>query len=72
QILECSDTVCLGAAMLAGVASGVYASAQEAAENMVRTKAVIEPDPALYSAYQEQLERYLAFYPSLEKLRDAR
>ncbi|MDR3643901.1 MAG: FGGY family carbohydrate kinase, partial [Clostridia bacterium] len=32
QILECSDTVCLGAAMLAGVACGVYASAQEAAE----------------------------------------
>jgi xylulokinase len=54
-----------GAALLGGVAGGVFADAAEAVEACVRVSETIDPDPALAAAYAELLPRYRALYPAL-------
>jgi xylulokinase len=58
-----------GAALLGGVAAGVWEDADAAADATVTTGAVIEPDPAWVAPYREAGERFRALYPAL---RDAR
>lgn len=48
----------LGSAMLAGVASGVFASHQEAADKCIRLKDEILPDPQGVAFYEEQFALY--------------
>lgn len=52
------ETASLGAAMLAGLGSGVFASLDEARARMVKRQAVQEPDPARVEVYAELVERY--------------
>jgi xylulokinase len=54
-----------GAALLAGVADGVFADAQTAVAATVRTRGVVEPTPAWASAYDEGYARFRALYPAL-------
>lgn len=56
----------LGAAMLAAVACGEYASVDEAAGAIVRVTETIEPDPALAAKYQQQYLRFQKLYPSVK------
>lgn len=56
---------CLGAAMLAGVAAGLYPSLKEAAAGMVALKSRIEPNPANFPVYDEAYQRYVNLYESL-------
>jgi xylulokinase len=58
-----------GAALLGGVAGGVFADVGEAVEACVRVTARIEPDPELVAAYAEQREAFRALYPALRALR---
>ncbi len=55
----------LGSAMLAGVASGVFASHQEAADKCIRLKDEILPDPKGVSFYEEQFALYKAIQAAL-------
>jgi xylulokinase len=55
-----------GAALLGGVAGGVFASAEEAVERCVRVRARVEPEPGWTDAYGEAYERYRALYPALK------
>jgi len=55
----------LGAAILAGVGLGRYASAQEAAESMVQIDATFEPRPELAGLYDETYAIYQQTYESL-------
>jgi xylulokinase len=55
-----------GAALLGGVAGGVFASAQEAVERCVRVRARVEPEPAWTGAYGEAYDRFRALYPALK------
>jgi xylulokinase len=57
-----------GAALLGGVASGVFADAHEAVEACVRVRDRIEPEPAWQQAYAEGYERYRRLYPALREL----
>jgi xylulokinase len=57
-----------GAALLGGIAGGVFADAGEAVAATVRTKDLVEPDPAWRDAYAELLPRYRALYPALRGL----
>ena len=57
-----------GAALLGGVAGGVYADVGEAVEACVRPAGTIEPDPALVAALAEPLARYRALYPALRSV----
>jgi len=59
------EAVCRGAAMLAGIAAGVYANAEEAARAMARPFTIIEPDVKITSAYSAQKKQYGMLYPAL-------
>jgi xylulokinase len=54
-----------GAALLGGVAAGVFADAGAAVEACVRVSSVIEPDDEAVRAYAEALPEYRALYPAL-------
>lgn len=55
----------LGAAMLAGIAAGVYRDAGEAVSHFVKTDRVFEPDPVRHKIYQQKLESYRELFPLL-------
>ena len=57
-----------GAALLAGVVSGVFADVREAVDACVRVRDELEPDPEWARAYAEGYERYRALYPALRPL----
>jgi xylulokinase len=69
--MQCPDAVCLGTAMLAGVAVGKYASFPEAVERTVQVVETIPPDSAIAETYKAQLQQYRLLYSSLAPLRDA-
>jgi xylulokinase len=56
-----------GAALLAGVASGVFADAREAVSACVRATGAVEPDPAWARAYEEGYARFRELYPALRR-----
>jgi xylulokinase len=57
-----------GAALLAGVASGEFPSAQEAVAACVRVRETVEPNPAWSQRYADGYERYRALYPALRAI----
>jgi xylulokinase len=57
-----------GAALLAGVAGGVFADVHEAVAACVRTRDRIEPDPSWQAAYEDGYARFRALYPALRPL----
>jgi xylulokinase len=54
-----------GAALLGGVAAGVWSDVGEAARACVKPRERIEPDPSWRDAYAEALPRFRALYPAL-------
>ena len=67
-----SDTATtLGAAILAGVGTGVYGSFEEAAQRTVRVKKTYTPDPSAREAYSRGYETYRKLYPALEEIMNA-
>ncbi len=54
-----------GAAMLAGLATGVYATPAEAVQTFVQRERVFTPAPARHAFYQEKHARYRRLYPAL-------
>ena len=64
-----SDTATtLGAAILAGVGTGVYQSFEDAAARTVSVKKTYEPNPVLKHVYDSGYETYRKLYPALEEL----
>jgi xylulokinase len=59
-----------GAALLGGVAAGVFGDVHEAVEATVRVTDTVEPDPAWRGAYAEGYDRFRALYPALRPLED--
>ena len=57
-----------GAALLGGVAAGVFADVHEAVASCVRVRDTVEPDPAWQEAYADGHRRYRALYPALRPL----
>ena len=57
-----------GAALLGGVAGGVWSTVEEAAQACVRVRGVVEPVPAWIAAYREARERFRALYPALSRV----
>jgi xylulokinase len=54
-----------GAALLGGVAGGVFADVHEAVEACVRVREVVEPDPAWQTVYAAGYPRFRELYPAL-------
>jgi xylulokinase len=68
QSLVAGETGCLGAALYAGVAAGVYKDFFEATEKAVRIKETIDPNPSNYGAYDEAYERFILGYEGLRNI----
>ena len=58
HVMECPEAVCLGGAILAGVACGEYGSFREAVEVMVQDVSLVSPDHAIAAAYGPQAKQY--------------
>jgi xylulokinase len=57
-----------GAALLGGVAAGVFGDVHEAVERCVRVRGAVEPDPPWQRIYDERYEHFRALYPALRPL----
>jgi xylulokinase len=66
--LRVREAACLGAAVLAGTASGVYASVSDGVLRTVRTADVYDPDTARMKMYAERAQIYREIYPALKTL----
>jgi xylulokinase len=66
---ETREAAACGAAMLAGLAVGVYGSPEEAVQRVVRrTEGVVEPNPASVEMYEQAYQTYLRLYPALKSI----
>ncbi|GAC1656486.1 MAG: xylulokinase [Ktedonobacteraceae bacterium] len=61
-----SEGPAFGAALLAGVASGLYASVQQACETTVHVVERTAPDPETERVYAQAYATYRALYPALK------
>lgn len=68
RLPEVTEAACLGAALLAGVAAGVYADAPAAVAATVRLERRITPNPASSAAYDQRFRLYTQVYPLLKGL----
>jgi xylulokinase len=59
-----------GAALLGGVAAGVFGDAREAVAACVRVRDVVEPVPEWQPLYAEGYERFRSLYPALRRLEE--
>jgi xylulokinase len=66
--IEVEDGSAYGAALLAGVAAGVFASVDEAASRCVRVTATIDPDDAWTASYRDGYARFTRAYPAVRPL----
>ena len=58
HVMSEHEAVCLGTAILAGVAVGEYASIPQAIATLVKPGAVVHPSPTLSASYWDQFNRY--------------
>jgi xylulokinase len=58
HVMKHEEAACLGAAMLAGVAIGEYASVAQAIRVLVEESAVVTPDERMTANYEQQRKRY--------------
>ena len=66
-VLDNPEAGCLGAAILAGTAIGLFESVDAACEKLVTIKARTAPVPARREVYARLYERYLALYDCLKR-----
>jgi xylulokinase len=69
--MQVTEAACLGAALCAGVATGVYSSADDAVKAACRTGKEFLPDVGRHGRYQELLAGYEELYGALKKVRTA-
>jgi xylulokinase len=65
---EVDDGSAYGAALLAGVAAGLFASVDDAASRCVRVTAAIDPDDAWTASYRDGYARFTRAYPAVRPL----
>lgn len=66
--MDVSEAACLGAAILAGVATEVFGSIDEGVARMVRVKRSYEPDMVRHERYMEKARVFARVYPTLVEL----
>lgn len=65
---ESQSAGCLGDAMAGAVGTGLYASLEEAADNMVKVDKIYEPNMENHKEYQFYLEKYMDLWPMISDL----
>jgi xylulokinase len=66
EVPDLDEAVPLGAALLAGIGTGVYRDEREAFEQVWRPGATYVPDPQAQARYAELYARYESLYPALK------
>ncbi len=66
--LKISEAGTLGVAILAGTASGVYGSIEDAVGKLVKKKKEFYPDGKLHEMYREKYETYKRIYPAVRSI----
>jgi xylulokinase len=66
ELTEVEEGSAFGAALLAGVSNGVFATAQEAVARCVRVRGRVEPNESWARSYEEGYARYRALYPAVK------
>jgi xylulokinase len=66
--LNVSESGCLAGAMLGGVATGEYASLEEATQALVREKETYTPNAAQHAQYDELFAIYRRLWPAVREL----
>ena len=69
EIMATDQGSAFGAALLGGVAGGVYATLEEASTACVRVTEVVEPVAAWIEPYRDARRRFRAYYPALRSVR---
>jgi xylulokinase len=69
ELTESEEGSAFGAALLGGVAGGVFADAHQAVSRCVRPRTAIEPEPVWRDLYADRLPSYRALYPALRPFR---
>lgn len=64
------DTACLGAAILAGKAAGVFPSVSSAVDAMVHIRKTYQPNPANRAVYETQYQKFKHLFEALTPLFD--
>ena len=68
-VLDLPDTTCLGAALLGGIAAGMFADIDEARRHLRVPVRMVEPDAAWSQGYRERRQMtYAAAYAALRPL----
>ncbi len=68
DVTESEEGPGLGAAMLAAVGCGAFASVEEAASRIVRVVDTIEPEPELVAQYEARYAQFRRIYPACKPL----
>ncbi len=68
QTLRNPDSVCLGAAMLAGTATGVFSSIDQAVKLLVHPESNTLPDAGLLEEYSGQFAKYKKGYSTIQDI----
>jgi xylulokinase len=66
EITAVEEGSAFGAALLGGVAGGVFGDAHEAVKACVRVRDVVEPEPKWQKAYADGYQAFRALYPALQ------
>ena len=66
QLLQTSETGCLGAALYAGIGSGIYKDCQDAVTRAVKITQEFTPNPDNKDAYMEAFTRWCDAYDALD------
>lgn len=65
-VMDCKEAACLGAAILAGKAIGVFDNLGDACTNMIKVKKVYKPNPAHALLYDKMYADYKKLFSDLE------
>jgi len=68
EIVEAEEGAAYGAALLAGVGGGVWATVDQACATAVRIRTRIEPEPKSARLMDERYRNYQLIYPALRRL----
>lgn len=68
DVIASEEGPAMGAAMLAAVANGEFASVEDAAAKLVKVVDTIEPDPEIAAKYDVQYHKFAKIYPTVKDL----
>ncbi|MGO9403973.1 MAG: FGGY-family carbohydrate kinase [Terriglobales bacterium] len=70
HVMASQEAVCLGTAILAGVAVGEYRDASQAVDQVVHETAVLAPNQATAASYADQMRQYRIFRAAMMARQD--